>query len=175
MKAACNHSEGHSSTQSTSSSAVQEAEERNAEQAGKLRAAAQELAAAQQRSQAAQEHSLSSLQRLRTQGGEAQQAADAAAQAQQEVGCVCSESNNGSSVLPGLSALPRVAWRAEGYSPRWHSQSFLTGFCSRQFPVAASWALQEVACIEAAAEPRWRLSCHVERDRLPPEDILQSP
>ena len=67
-------------------SAVQEAQQCNAEQAGKLQAAALELAAAQQRSQAAQEHSLSSLQRLRTQGGEAQQAADAAAQAQQEGG-----------------------------------------------------------------------------------------
>ena len=88
-------------------SAVQEAQQCNAEQASKLQAAAQELAAAQQRSQAAQEHSLSSLQRLRTQGGEAQQAADAAAQAQQEVGFIAG-SGNGSCALPGLLALPTV-------------------------------------------------------------------
>ena len=86
VEAACSHFSAHSSTDMTSTTAVQEAQQCNAEQAGKLQAAAQELAAAQQRFQAAQEHSLSSLQRLRTQGGEVQQAADAAAQAQQEVG-----------------------------------------------------------------------------------------
>ena len=93
--------------------AVQEAQQCSAEQADKLQAAAKELAAAQQRSQAAQEHSLSSLQRLRTQGGEAQQAADAAAQAQQEVGAGLG-SAKGVFMLPGLSAVPTVAWRGEG-------------------------------------------------------------